>query len=382
VTFADTILLAFQSLKLAPLRSCLTTLGLAIGVGAILTVLTLGSSGQDQVETEISHLGVDKIWVTSSYGSTPLSSKDAVLIQQATGAAASGRAVHLAPVRAGGQAAYAQIAGVDAQASAVYPVELVSGRFLSALDQQHARTTVVIDQGLCDALCLLPSSACGTKLAIGGCYYTIAGVISNQAVQTPAPCDGCAYIPLPCFESAFGPGVDEITINLLPHIPAQELVQSVLAALPASGQYQTVTLENEIAAARSIIRIFVMVLACVACICMGVGGIGVMNILLVSVRERRREIGLLKALGATRSQVCNLFLCEAVLYAIAGSLGGLAAGLLLIHGTGQWIGLDANLSLSALLPTLGGAGIVVILFGLFPALKAAGLMPVKALNDP
>ena len=128
-------------------------------------------------------------------------------------------------------------------------------------------------------------------------------------------------------------------------------------------------------------RIFVMVLLCVAAVCMLTGAIGVMNILLVSVRERRREIGLMKAVGATSRQVGLLFLLEAVCYALLGGALGVLLGGVMIRLFGGWIGLSASLSLRVALPTALAASGLGVLFGVAPALRAAALMPVDALRQ-
>ena len=156
-------------------------------------------------------------------------------------------------------------------------------------------------------------------------------------------------------------------------------VDAAVTAL--GGGYQASTLQAEIDAARSVVRIFVMVLTCVAAVCMLTGGIGVMNILLVSVRERRREIGLIKAIGGTGTQVGLLFLLEAVCYALLGGILGILLGMVMIRLFGAWIGLDAVLSAQMALPAVGIAALLGVIFGVAPALRAAGMLPVDALKS-
>ena len=111
------------------------------------------------------------------------------------------------------------------------------------------------------------------------------------------------------------------------------------------------------------------------------GGIGVMNILLVSVRERRREIGLMKAIGATARQVGMLFLMEAVCYALLGGLLGIMTGMGMIRVFGAWIGLNASLRVETAVPAVLAAGVLGMVFGVAPALRAAGMQPVEALRE-
>ena len=379
----DAVTFSWQNIFQAPMRSLLTVLGLAIGVGAILTVLSLGSTGQRQVETEIMRLGVDKIWITAAHQSPlPLKTGDAQLIRHATGVSASGRSYTFMPVAAKGATAYAQIAGCDEQMTLVHQVTLLAGRFLSPWDHRGGQAVAVLDQSLCAALYKKSEDALGQRIALAGKLYRIVGVIADQSVQTFGASQGTVYIPFHCFLQCFSDKVDEITLTIPNGQDAQRLADQAVAALSSEGLYEAVTLQQEIDAARQVIRIFVMVLACVAAICMGVGGIGVMNILLVSVRERRREIGVIKALGGTNKQVCLMFFLEAAAYSLIGGMAGVLCGLILIKVTGRWIGLAAALDPRLILPAVGGAGMIGILFGVVPALRAASLTPVDALCKP
>jgi putative ABC transport system permease protein len=153
-----------------------------------------------------------------------------------------------------------------------------------------------------------------------------------------------------------------------------------MAVAALGSGVQASSLQEEIDAARAVVRIFVMVLGCVAAVCMLTGGIGVMNILLVSVRERRREIGLIKAIGGTSQQVGMLFLLEAVCYALLGGVLGVVLSLVMVYGFGMLIGLEAALSMATAIPAVVIAGGLGMIFGVIPALRAASMLPVDALK--
>lgn len=176
--------------------------------------------------------------------------------------------------------------------------------------------------------------------------------------------------------------VSEITLRLSPDMDADTVCAQALSVLdgPEDG-YETLSLQNEIDAARQVVRIFVTVLACVAAVCMLTGAIGVMNILLISVRERRREIGLLKAIGGTALQVGLLFLLEAAGYGALGGLLGLALGVMMIRFFAGIVGLDASLTLSTAAPVMLAALLLGAAFGVLPALRAARMQPVDALRS-
>ena len=140
-------------------------------------------------------------------------------------------------------------------------------------------------------------------------------------------------------------------------------------------------MQVQIEAANSVMSIFVDVLKWVAAICILVGGIGVMNILLVSVRERRREIGIMKSLGTTEGQICLLFLLEALVYALVGGCMGLVIGIGLIETAGRSIGLTPVIRLGDCATVFLAALAVGLFFGVSPASRASRMKPVDALRD-
>ncbi|MEG2481441.1 MAG: FtsX-like permease family protein, partial [Clostridia bacterium] len=146
-------------------------------------------------------------------------------------------------------------------------------------------------------------------------------------------------------------------------------------------EVQAVSMQVQIEAANGVMAIFVDVLKWVAAICILVGGIGVMNILLVSVRERRREIGIMKSLGTTQMQICLLFLLEALIYALVGGALGLVIGMGLIGLAGKSIGLLPVVRFSDCFLVFTAALAVGLFFGVMPASRASRLKPVDALRE-
>ena len=192
---------------------------------------------------------------------------------------------------------------------------------------------------------------------------------------------GMLLLPLQTWQDAYALAPTELALAVPKGEKAGELADDVLAKLHnLPGKYLSVTLENEVDAAKSVVRIFVMVLACVAFVCVATGAIGVMNVLLISVRERRREIGLLKAIGATSRQVALLFLLEAAAYASLGGLLGILLGLGMTALFGALIGLMPQVKLLHMGLLLAGAAVLGLSFGVIPAAKAAGLPPAQALR--
>ncbi len=374
----DAAMLAATNLLKNPVRTLLTILGLGVGVGAILTVVTLGGAGQAQVETEIARLGVDKVWITADAESDRmLTTADSRYAAAAAGAPACAGAVTIGMVSRGENACTAQIAGYDAGIEDVHQPVLLEGRMISGAEHETAASVALADESLAAQL---GGDVCGARVFVGNRAVRIVGVVRDMTVQAAGT--GMVILPLTTFLDTYASAqIAEMTVSVPAGAQAEEIGGIATAALEKrGGSFRAASLQEEIDAARSVIRIFVMVLACVAAVCMLTGSIGVMNILLVSVRERRREIGLLKAVGGTARQVGTLFLLEAVCYAVLGCGLGLLLGVAMIRLFGAWIGLSAVLSLQTTAVTVLAACALGVAFGVVPALRAAGMVPVEALK--
>ena len=369
----DAMWLSATNLIKNPMRTLLTILGLGVGVAAILTVITLGAAGEVQVEREIDKLGVDKVWLTAENGSN-LTPDSAAAVAAASGAPACGAAYTAGAVVADGEVHVVSVTGYDAGAEKVLQPVLLEGRWFTEREYQQGASVAIVNDALASAL---GGSPVGRRISLGIRQVTVVGVAAPAAAQASG-----ALVALPMrtlLDTYPDASVSEVTVSVPHGVKADEVAAMALASLGEG--FQAATLQTEIDAARSVIRIFVMVLACVAAVCMVTGCIGVINILLVSVRERRREIGLMKAVGGTSGQVAALFLMESVCYALLGGLLGLALGVGMIALFGRIIGLSASLTVAVALPTLLGAGALGVIFGVAPAMKAAGMQPVDALRQ-
>lgn len=374
----DAAALAFSSLRGSLGKTLLTILGLGIGVGSVVTVITLGTAGEKQVEREIARLGVDKVWITAANAEHPLTADCALTVAASTGAPACAGAVTAGYASLDGQVSAATIAGYDASMASVHAPELEEGRLFNDTDHAQAKAVCVVDKTLAKAL---GRKVLGRRIQAGGRRFLVVGVVDSMPMMSVGAGAGMLLLPLNTYLATYSGGVKEVTLAVPAGADAGELADDALAALSQQGEYRADTLENEIAAARRVVHIFVMVLACVALVCMLTGAIGVMNVLLVSVRERRREIGLIKALGGTSGQVGALFLLEAAAYAILGGLLGLVLGVWMISVFGDIVGVAAKMNLSTAAPVLAAAALLGALFGVAPALRASAMQPVDALRS-
>lgn len=364
--------LALSTLRCSPARTLMTMLGLAVGVAAVLTVRALGAAGETEVEREIARMGVNKVWITAD-GGAMLAEDSAPLVAQAADVPASAGAWAAGSVGLDGRRAQVQIVGYDGGMEAVHGGRASQGRMFTAEDHRLSRPVCMVDQTLNDAL---GGNALGRRVEIGGRRLLVVGIVRGLAMPSMAMGSGMAVLPLSTWQDTFGHGAQELTLLVAPGRRAAQIADAAMAAL--GGGFSAQTLENEIDAARQIVRIFVMVLSCVAAVCMVTGGVGVMNVLMASVRERRREIGLLKALGATSGGVGLIFLLEAGCHALLGGVLGTALGAGMIGLFGAWIGLETVLTIRAALPVVALAGLLGVLSGVVPALRAAAMEVVDA----
>lgn len=381
----DILGLSLKSIFQTPVRSVLTVLGLSIGIGAIVAITAIGDAGQREVETELGRIGVGRAWVHASVQEgVSLRRQDAGLIERGIeDVLVSASAARTAYATRADETAVVNLTGCDAQMGDIEKVKMQSGRFLLSRDIENTRPVAVIDAAA-QASLFGNGNAVGQTIDLSGRRFSVVGVIAPATTERViATGTGKVYIPITVYETLFGGGVDELVLCVDASRDVGAVAKSaekILLRRYGEG-YEAITLEEEMAAARRILQIFLLVMSCVALICMLVGGIGVMNIMLVCVRERKREIGLMKALGATGWTILMQFLLEAVSYAMLGGMLGMAAGSALIVGASRLIGISIEASLRTLGAAVGFSGTIGLFFGVYPAVRASRMMPVDALRS-
>ena len=368
--------LSILNVLATPLRSVLTVTGFAVGVAAILAVLTLGDAGKKEVVREMSRLGIDKIWVTAAEDGA-LKRGAGEELAKLTGASAAEHMYMYTEVHgADGKGRVAAIAGMHS--GGLSEIRLKEGRIPCAQEWEKSGSAALAGEVLAAEMKLAP----GDLITAFGRVYQVCGIAETAESVASLPLETALILPLDEVAALGGGMISEIRLTAPANVSvgtAEKLISRAL--LWQNAQADVSTMEIQMEAASGVTDTFVNVLGWVAFVCVLVGGIGVMNILLVSVRERRREIGLIKAIGGTGTQVGLLFLLEAVCYALLGGILGILLGMVMIRLFGAWIGLDAVLSAQMALPAVGIAALLGVIFGVAPALRAAGMLPVDALKS-
>jgi putative ABC transport system permease protein len=383
----DLVRVGAVGLRTRRLRAALSALGIAIGIASTVAVLGLSASSRDGLLDELDRLGTNLL--TAAPGRT-LGGEDATLPDTAAASlsriagvqdVASVRTLD-ATVRRSDRIDPDETGGITVQATdpgllATLGGELARGRFLNAAS---ARTpSVVLGSVAAERLGI---DRPGLQVLIGGRLWTVVGILRPAGLAPEV--DRSALVGYPAAERLLGEDRDASTVYLRAHPAAVEDVRALLAAAvnPQNPEEVDVSRPSDALAARaaadSALTGLFLGLGAVALL---VGGIGIANTMVISVLERRSEIGLRRALGATRGHVRAQFVVESLLLAAAGGLAGVAGGALVTGGYARVRGWSPVVPPEALAGGLAAALLIGGLAGLYPAARAARLSPTEALRS-
>ena len=392
---------AWEGLMLNKVRSFLTTLGVIIGVASVIIMLAVSAGAEAAIADQINALGANLIIISPARG-TPgaartLLLEDALAIEESVVGIAGISAEQSPPaqnVKANNQTLEEiSVIGTTADFPQVRDYEVGSGRYFTADEDDRKAKVAVLGTGIAADL-FGEQDPIGQSITVGTTKLTIIGVMESKGMVSDVDYDGRIYLPVNLVFQKYmntsnlrGDRVRTIYVKAESQEEINSVINQITVLLAArhdvdasSPDFSVQTQQDIISAQEATTEAFRDLLAWVAAISLVVGGIGIMNIMLVSVTERTREIGLRQALGARPNDVLMQFLFEAVFLSLAGGLAGVVVGI----GGSYLFGMLGDMPMQivpASIPlAFSAAAAVGIFFGYYPATRAARLDPIVALR--
>ena len=400
--FFESLRLAIAAIKSNKMRSFLTMLGIIIGISSVIAISAIGSSAKGAINKEFEGFGAGYMYLMPNWRLTENELKESDLItfddMEALQTRFAGELLYASPSASknatstvGNKEISVNLYGVNANYDQfAKSIEILQGRMINGSDVKGRRANVVIDaeaalylfgrEDVVGQSLPLATDDGVTDFTIVGVYRTEEGLFSGLSASTSYTC----YSPY-----SIVVGVDFMSYALECYVNPQkninEQCENMVAYLAKiknkeENFYIYQSAESQMETIDNVLSTLSLAIGAIAAISLLVGGIGIMNIMLVSVTERTREIGIRKALGATTRDILSQFLIEAMILSLIGGLIGLIMGVSLAAIGALVVKVDLEISLLSVVGAILFSAMVGIFFGLFPAKKAAKLDPIEALR--
>jgi len=395
--------IALKTLFSHKLRTGLATLGIVIGVCSVIVMVAIGDGAQRQVLSKIQAMGTDLVVVTAGQvrivagrprqtgNVTSLTLKDAKAIAE------EARAIrNLAPAQSRKMLVkhdlLATTTSITATTEAVVPVRalaIAQGRFFTEEEERARQRVAVIGRTVAQNL-FAGGRAVGEEIRIGKVAFQVIGVLAEKGSDLAGgDQDDVIYIPLATglrrlfnltyINNIFVQAADGERIEAA-RAEIREILRERHRLRDKADDFTIESQAELLAAERETSQAFTNLLGAVAGISLLVGGVGILAVMLISIKERTREIGLRRAVGASRKEILLQFLVESCILSVSGGLVGIALGVILALASTWFTGWPLALPLAATLISFASAAFTGVLFGVYPAVKAAGLDPIAALK--
>jgi len=385
--FIESIKLAFRNIRANKMRSGLTMLGIIIGIASVIALVGVGNGAASSVKSSVSSMGTDIVTVKIQSDDASLSEDQVTALGALDNVAAVApyKSISATVSRGDTSTSRSTILAINQSYLSINNVELASGRGISFVDLDNASKVCVIGSDLATTLFSLADPV-GQSLKIDGDQYTVIGVLAETGSSMGVDIDSTLLIP---YSTAVYLGEDTSNSSLYVQLTDATQADATVTRIEnyirmtlqiSSDDYSVTSQSSMIAAMEDINSTLSLMLAGIASISLVVGGIGVMNVMLVSVSERTREIGVRKSLGARRRDILLQFLIEAVVISVLGGIIGILMGLfagIVIQNFGTGFEASGDVILIAFVTSAA----IGLIFGSFPAYRASALSPIEALRS-
>lgn len=390
MSLKQAFILALKSLSSSKMRSFLTMLGIIIGVAAVITLVSIVSGFSEEMLSSFESMGTNKISVNiigrgSSRNVEPdemhtLAKENPELIEYVTPTVS----IQNATIKSGSTNITSSITGVNEYYDEIDSKNIETGRFLTYLDVEHRLKRCVIGTYISQEL-FGTKNGVGQTLKINGTQFTVAGVFEETAGSEDGSTDDIIVIPYTVAQklsyngkisSYTFTGADKDKID----ITKKTIENFLYSKFEDTNAYLVISMAEAVDIINELMGMVSSILIGIAAISLLVGGIGIMNIMLVSVTERTREIGIRKALGATGWDILSQFVVEAITTSAVGGIIGIILGIFCAKVLANSLGLPSAISAASVLVAFSVSAGIGVAFGYLPAKKAAKMNPIDALR--
>ena len=390
MNISESLSSAWESILVNKMRSVLTALGIIIGVAAVIAMLSVGESGKSTITNQISSMGTNLIMLNSNSSSFRFSAKGAEYMKENSPhvSAAVPSVTSRLSIRVAGSAESKSVEGTTVDYLTVRNRTLLEGDFLNEEHIRYYRKVAVIGSQIATDF-FGDGYAIGEKIRIAGQSFEIIGTLEAKGSSMGQNMDEVILIPITTMQRLIGrTTISTIYFGATDSDTTKVAMQEIEASLRSlygsradrTNVYFINSMDDLLETINTATQTLTIMLAGIAGISLLVGGIGIMNIMLVSVTERTREIGIRKAMGAKRRDVLIQFLIEAVILSLFGGFVGLLLGIGIALVISTIAGWAPYISISAVIMALTFSISIGIFFGLYPANRASKLDPIEALR--